>query len=107
MSADNWAECPQCKATKKAEVVRLTQELNAAYGKVTPEVFMDLNAHLQEVKAALYEETSYTDRTFREDYEITGGEDGVIYVDYSGGCRVCGLETSFQHLHAFYPVQAP
>lgn len=105
MSADNWAECPQCKALKKAEVVRLTRELDAAYGKVTAEVFMDLNARLQQAKAALDEEMSYADRTFREDYEITGGDDGVISVDYSGGCRVCGLETSFQHKHPFYPVK--
>jgi hypothetical protein len=39
-------------------------------------------------------------RTFREDYEIGGAEEGEVEVTYSGSCTVCRLALQFSHAEA-------
>ena len=39
--------------------------------------------------------------TFREDYELYH-EDGVIHLDYGGGCAKCGLQVSWKDTKLFY-----
>jgi len=36
---------------------------------------------------------------FREDYSVSGAEDGVVEVRYRGFCRMCRLEVEFTHRH--------
>jgi hypothetical protein len=40
-------------------------------------------------------------KTFREDYEIYGAQDGVVKVSYSGHCSRCGSGLDFK---AEYPI---
>lgn len=94
MSADNWAICPRCvyrKDRKDREARRLHDEATAAYGTVPIAEWKRLEALAVEACAPI------TERTFREDYEIGGAEDGEVTVSYQGGCSVCKLSLSFQH----------
>jgi hypothetical protein len=90
MSADNWTMCPRCKLRheKKAQDARAAAD--AAYGKVSVEQWKDRDADA--AKAA----EPFTGTTFREDYELGVLSDGEFYVDYRGGCSVCGLSHSFK-----------
>jgi hypothetical protein len=59
-------------------------------GKVSVEQWKDRDADA--AKAA----EPFTGTTFREDYELGVLSDGEFYVDYRGGCSVCGLSHSFK-----------
>lgn len=74
MSADNWAVCPRC----------IGEARSIDFGPIVPEVDEELY------------------RTFREDYEFYGADEGVVTASYSGHCRKCGLETDFEHAHRFF-----
>lgn len=92
MGADNWAVCPRCLArAHKAEAAALAGVM-ASYGKVPVAEFDAARAAIEPVHPESY-------ATFREDYEIHGAADGVVKVDYSGSCRVCGLSLTFTHEH--------
>lgn len=63
---------------------------------VSIEEFDRLRAKAQDL-ALITESDADRYRTFREDYEITGAETGVVLVGYSGRCDKCGLAWSFEH----------
>ena len=89
MSADNWAICPRCVATKERDLAAAQAAIDAAYGKVPVAEF---DAMRQELDAKRTEEIK---PTFREDYEI-GVYDDEFFVSYKGRCTVCDLEHRFE-----------
>ena len=75
MSADNWAECPYCKAENDTAWQVRKDALDASYGKVPVESFMaerELVGHAPPL----------IDRTFREDYEFWTEGDTVSVETY-------------------------
>jgi hypothetical protein len=105
MSADNWNACPQCKDNKVDKVADLEKQVDGAYGKVSAEEFMRLNGLLAQAKLEV-DKDDWNDRTFREDYEIYGADEGTVKVSYSGSCTKCGLRLNFEEEHMFYPKKA-
>lgn len=99
MGADNWAPCPQCIEKAEADYASKVARVYALYGKVTVDEFDALRAELKPVSNNGY-------FTFREDYEIYT-EEGVLRIDYSGGCSVCGLNTVFRHEQQFWTRSNP
>jgi hypothetical protein len=95
MSADNWAQCPRCRARGNREIVRRTEEIESVYGKVSVEEFDRLRAALTEFQQKL-NDASYT---FREDYEFYGAEDGEVTASYRGWCTKCDLTLEFEDSH--------
>lgn len=91
MSADNWDVCPRCELRHRNEALRLRADADAAYGKVSVEEWKLKDG------AALEAAVNFKERTFREDYEIGGAQDGSIVVSYNGGCSICGLSLTFSH----------
>jgi hypothetical protein len=88
MSADNWAICPRCVTKARTDRAKAEAAVEASYGRVSIAEFQRAQAALTDVNPEDY-------RTFREDYEIYGAGEGVVTVDYSGGCTKCGLSVSF------------
>lgn len=41
--------------------------------------------------------------TFREDYEFSGADEGVVYADYRGACTSCGLSVEIKESKKFWP----
>lgn len=97
MGASNWAMCPRCKLNRQAAADTAREKADGAYGRVTLEDFDKVRAEADRLAAAV--DGPGIDPTFREDYEITGAEDGAVSVSYGGGCIVCGLSLSFEHTH--------
>lgn len=97
MSADNWAKCPRCvqEATKNLDAAQA--RVDASYGQVSVEEFDQMRAGLATERSKVDNDNSF--RTFREDYEIYGADDGVVTVSYRGGCTVCKLELKFKDDH--------
>jgi hypothetical protein len=91
MSADNWAICPQCGITEEAFRDKTNKSLTEAYGKIDARAYLEL-AETCNKQIAEYEPSP----TFREDYEIGTGSDGIFCVSYRGGCSECGLVHSFK-----------
>ena len=60
----------------------------AQYGQVTAEKF-------DELRSALISPEEENFRTFREDYEFWGAEEGVVKYEYSGHCTKCELGLDF------------
>lgn len=98
MSADNWAICPRCKARRRREADEAHARVLAQYGKID---FVDFDRLRERAAKAEEAATSSSDRyrTFREDYEITGAESGVVTVSYSGRCNTCSLAWTFGSEH--------
>ncbi len=95
MSADNWADCPRCTQRGQAKLDERQAAINAVYGKMSVELFDEIRRdHAGDVKAFEQRE-----RTFREDYEIDGAEDGIVKVSYHGQCTKCGLALTFTDEH--------
>lgn len=93
MSADNWTVCPRCQARRNRELRDMDQEIAESYRQVPLDEYMQMQAE----RDVMREETLL--RTFREDYEFYGADEGTVTVDYSGSCQKCGLETHFDHEH--------
>lgn len=100
MSASNWDICPRCKARELSRIADAKERADHAYGAVPVEEFDRLRA---EADKPFNEETF---RTFREDYEFYGAEDGAITATYSGECSVCGLSCSFKHVELFFTTDS-
>ncbi len=94
MSANYWAICPRCKNRAIRERSAISDQVREAYGNVPVEEWEALS---NRVRAPLDEETF---RTFREDYEFYGAEEGTIIASYGGSCDVCGLSAE---LHSETP----
>lgn len=102
MSADNIATCPRCTRRHEKDVRDSDERVKAAYGTVPLDEWMKMQAD-HDVLAN--ESMHQTFRTFREDYEITGVEDGEIEVEYRGRCNVCDLRVSFTDTHPVEGVE--
>jgi hypothetical protein len=97
VSADNWAKCPRCIHAARADLNEKQRQVDAAYGKVSVAEFDQARADLADGWKSFEGYDAY--RTFREDYEIHGAEDGEVRVGYHGGCKECGLTLTFEHVH--------
>lgn len=91
MSADNWAECPKCKAKRVADRKAVLDWLRTQYGKIDPDEFVSRTAEANKPFKG--------NPTLREDYEIGITEndkgDAVFSVSFGASCRECGFE--FNH----------
>jgi hypothetical protein len=92
MSASNWAICPKCIVGARLAAERQHADAMASYGTVPAEEFQARIASIKDVNPEDF-------RTFREDYEIYGTEDGEVTVSYSGHCRTCGAGLEFTDRH--------
>lgn len=95
MSADNWAHCPRCTAVALADFEARGQRVQASYGIAPVDEFDAARQRLADDKAAFERRHP----TFREDYDISGAEEGAVSVSYKGECRECGLKLSFTDGH--------
>lgn len=100
MSADNWARCPRCVADLEKTKADARQHLDDQYGKVDREAYKALERQVAEVHEI---KPTYT---FREDYEVTGADTGVVKVSYYGKCQTCGLVAELQHEVRFFEPPA-
>lgn len=94
MSADNWTQCPRCKARHEKAAEARRSEVQALCGEVPVEEFEQRRAELAEFEGKQFAET------LREDYEIYGAEDGVVKVSYGCSCAICNLATTFKYEHS-------
>lgn len=97
MSADNWAICPRCQRDHAKTIEAAQEKARAAYGTLPVEEYERLAVEAQVIAK------SEVERTFREDYEIYGAEDGTIIVSYSGHCQNCNLGLDFKDERPFFP----
>ncbi len=101
MSADNWTTCHACQTRRtEADDERIAEQqklIEDAYGQVSQAEYDRLRARAESAIAEI--EAAPLGRTFREDYEISGAETGVVTVSYGGSCTVCGSGTSFEQRH--------
>lgn len=91
MSADNWAECPQCKRWEELDFADAEVELKNSYGKVSAEEYL---AKRDEVYAEKDSES-----TLREDWELGTDEDGEFYVIYRCHCDICKFKFEYKYDH--------
>ena len=100
MSAKNWAVCPRCRARRQQTAQRLWDAAANAYG-VVPRVEYErlYNAAAAYALRELNDDRA-ANRTFREDYEITGAADGEVVINYSGWCTQCNLSLAVEHRHS-------
>lgn len=92
MSADNWARCPRCTRIGTAQLKAREEEVQESYGKVPVDEFDEARRKLA-IDRKVFENR---ERTFREDYEFYGAEEGIVTTDYSGLCSKCGLKLKFR-----------
>lgn len=95
VSADNWTVCPRCQRQRQAYIASKRTAVAELYGKVPVDEFDDARKEL----AAL--EANEPVRSFREDYDLYGVEEGCLTIVYSGGCTTCNLK--FDH-HSEHPL---
>lgn len=96
MIVDNWAICPQClHEAEKASDERL-RAVEEGYGVIPREEWEALRAKAEE---SIDPESL---RTFREDWDIYGADEGVVNIHYSGGCGKCGTRAKFQYAETFW-----
>jgi len=95
MSADHWAHCPRCHARALASFEDRERLIENAYGQVPISQFDQMRDALDRDRE-LHDEA---EPTFREDYEFTGAEDGVVTAKYKGQCTKCGLKLEFEDDH--------
>jgi hypothetical protein len=96
MSADNWAICPRCLSEATDKHAAKERRVAALYGKVPVEEFDAQRAALAEIDPEKF-------RTFREDYEFYGAEDGEVHASYSGGCTTCKMSVILDASKRFWP----
>lgn len=97
MSADSWAICPKCRATRIAKrsagLERARKDVSSGYGKVSPEEY----AQLVHVWETLVRTPGVDEECFREDYSVGTHEDGIFSVIYNGECNICKFTVRFKH----------
>lgn len=98
MSADNWAACPVCLAKAREAVEAEQEKVRAAYGSLPIAEWDTLRA-----AAPVFDADSSEHRTFREDYEVWGAEEGVVHYSYRGQCASCGACCKFEGSHPVRP----
>lgn len=93
MSADSWSICPRCRLRHEANAKRLIAEANAAYGTLEVTAWKALDAEARAAGAP------YAETDLREDYELSGADEGEVTVSYSCFCQKCALASDFRHSH--------
>jgi len=107
MSAKNWAVCPRCRARRQQTAQRLWDAAANAYGVVPRGEYERLyNAAAAYALRELNDDRA-ANRTFREDYEITGADDGEVVINYSGWCTKCNLSLAIEHRHSLLVEEWP
>jgi len=89
MSADNWRECPQCRARNEQKNHKAVSDLEATYGEIPADEWL--------AKKEAVENPPELNETLREDYEFHIDEQGGFCAKYHGSCEICGFEFSFKH----------
>lgn len=87
MSADNWAECPQCVRLDKARYEKEQQKVRDAYGNVDSDEYLAMVGVLSTFEPKGNE-------NLREDYQI-GIWNGQFCVIYKARCERCRFRHSF------------
>lgn len=95
MSVDNWGRCPRCYRRAEVALEKQTEDVDASYGVVSIDVFEASRKALAQAEIDLDNPDNL--RTFREDWDFSGLEDGLIEVHYRGSCAVCKLSVEFKH----------
>jgi len=107
MSAKNWAVCPRCRARRQQAADQLWDAAATAYGVVPRGEYERLyNAAAAYALRELNDDRA-ANRTFREDYEITGAADGEVVINYSGWCTKCNLSLAVEHRHSLLVEEWP
>jgi acetyl-CoA carboxylase beta subunit len=88
VSASAWTRCPQCEKNRTDALIAREEKIVDSYGQVSISEFMATMEQLELDK----QKAQNPEPTFREDYHVTGAEEGVVTFTYSGGCKVCNLE---------------
>jgi len=90
MSADEWTTCPACLKAGKNKRKKWNEKLKKAYGKVSPEKYIELKNRAES-------DCDSRNESLAEYYEIGVNEDGYFYVDFSGHCDSCGYSFTYKH----------
>lgn len=88
MGANNWAECPRCRALALIRQEKMQINASQAYGK-KPEKEYALLKKLAETPIEI-------GTTLREDYHLGIQACGFFTVKYECSCRVCGFNYRFE-----------
>ncbi len=102
MSADNWVVCPKCqkRACKRLRnhEKSITEKLEAVYGKVSQDAYMELREKLHTKEKELQVICENPEQTLREDYPDIGVDiAGTIRIKYKCSCDKCGFQYEFEH----------
>lgn len=91
MSADNWAECPKCRALILRSNEKIEKEISESYGKVSEAEYVKL------VKKRKTAPVDNNGPSLREDHDIGINKHGVLVISYSGSCNRCGFAYNYKH----------
>jgi hypothetical protein len=69
---------------------------NKTYGLIPLDQWLENVKSIEKIDPGEY-------RTFREDYGLSGADEGTICVSYHGQCSNCGLEVTFNESKDFWP----
>lgn len=97
MSADNWTSCPACYQAAVCAYENARDAITADYGQVPMEEFEKRRAALEQP-----DRESQAFRTFREDYEFYGANEGTVHWNYKGCCSNCNLSVEETGSKNFY-----
>lgn len=92
--------CPRCSKNHREKVEKKREEVRKAYGQVSMEVWEKMRLELEKMRLGFDElQNEMTGRSFRQESDFYGPEDGVITLKYYGRCQDCGLTVRFDHTH--------
>lgn len=95
MSADNWTDCPKCRAKAFGSLSNREQKHSESYGKIDAKKWVEnqrgIEAEWDELNSGKHFQT------FRENYQIGVDCDGTFSVTYRGLCTKCGAEYKFEN----------
>lgn len=91
MSADNWADCPKCKAKALAKQQELYANADNSYGEVLVEEYLELKKKAE----TFFPHGDYSE-VLREDYGLHIGDDGIFHVVYTADCSKCDFVFVFK-----------
>ena len=92
MSASNFSICPRCARRHRDKATVKRREADQAYGNLPLDDWKLLDRDALEAAVE-----DITRKTFREDWEVFGAEDGEVVFNYGGHCEVCSLHVDIRH----------
>jgi hypothetical protein len=90
MSANNWANCPNCEANRIKRAEEAYNNAERLYATVPPKKYLELVRNAESI------ESEHRTCSLREDYEIGIDTDGVFSIDYRASCVECDFVFSFK-----------